>query len=54
MVVEGDVGARWMKGGVERAYLSKLLGLFFPLCAILIFLDGAEDEVDLGDDDFGE
>lgn len=32
--------------------LSKLLSLLFPLCAILIFLDGAEEEVDLGDDYF--
>lgn len=37
-----------------RAYLSELLDLLFPLCTILIFLDGAEDEVDLGDYDFGE
>jgi hypothetical protein len=38
----------------QQAYLSELLSLLFPLCAILIFLDGAKEEVDLRDDDFGE
>ena len=36
------------------SYLSYLFGLLFPLCAILIFLDGAEEEVDLGDNNFGK
>lgn len=49
-LVQGVGRAAWS----VRAYLSELLDLLFPLCTILIFLDGAEDEVDLGDYDFGE
>ena len=37
-----------------QSYLSELLSLLFPLCAILVFLDGAEKEVHLRDDDFGQ
>lgn len=34
------------------ANLSDLLSLLFPLCAILILLDRAKKEVDLGNDNF--
>lgn len=37
-----------------HSYLSELLSLLFPLCAILVLLDGAKQEVDLRNDDFGE
>lgn len=45
-------------GVVSRAkditYLSELLSFFFPLCMILILLDGAEEEVNLSDNNFGK
>ncbi len=38
-----------------KAYLSELVGLLLPLCWILIILlDGTEEEVYLGDDNFGK
>jgi hypothetical protein len=38
----------------EIQYLSELLDLLLPLCAILVFFDCAEEEVDLSDDNSGE
>lgn len=48
-----------MKGEIKArpagAYLSKLLSLLLPLCTILIvLLDSAQQEVDLGHDNFRE
>jgi hypothetical protein len=34
-----------------NTYLSDLLSLLFPLCAILVFFDCAEEDVELDDDD---
>jgi hypothetical protein len=35
-------------------YLSELLSFLFPLCMVFILLDGAEEEVNLSDNDFGK
>ena len=48
------VSDKTIKKLYPNAYLSQLLSLLFPLRAILILLDGAEEEVDLRDNDFGE
>lgn len=36
------------------AHFSQLINLQLPLGTILVLLDGAQQEVDLGDNDFGQ
>lgn len=37
-----------------KTYLSELLSLLIPLCPVFVFLYGAEQEIDLGDNDLCE